>query len=65
MSKLPKIPISRITDEDLTKLKASSIRRANAIFRARPFVTKVWMCMNTSFPQKFIYDNWEEISKID
>ena len=60
-----KVKVSDINDKDLKKLFDFNMRAAKSIFRARPFVTKLWFKMNTKLSHKFIDDNWGEITNLD
>lgn len=59
-----KVKVSNVGFEDLKKLFDFNMRAAKSIFRARPFVTKLWFKINTKFSHKFIDDNWKEITKL-
>jgi hypothetical protein len=62
MNRLPKIPISPLTDAEMAKIKAKNIRKARVMYAAFPAATRVYLCLKTGLPLKFIMDNWEEIT---
>lgn len=61
--KLPKIPVSKITDKDLEKAKQLNILRARIKFQTFPAATKLWVAIKTGLPILFVQNNWEEITK--
>ena len=53
---------SAVDIEKLDKINRLNLERAKEIYKARPFVTKLWFRINTTFPHTFIDKNWEKIT---
>lgn len=59
-----KVKVSSILNpEDLAKVKARNILKAQSFYDSCPFSTKVYMALKTKLPMSFIQDNWDEITK--
>ena len=59
-----KVNVSDVSKTDLAKLYNANLKRAKEIFQSRPFVTKTWFKMNTTFSHIFIDKNWNKITEL-